>query len=136
MPTSARSQPNSSAAASGTGARNLPPKESPSNVYESPMEELEPVRPTPSYMDSAAAVSSSSTGGGAAQHYRRGSAPAFAPRGSKDLPAPPIQPVMPDFGDLVSRRRPSIADEMPGNAAGVKRKTSVVKKFKERVVKA
>jgi hypothetical protein len=39
---------------------------------------------------------------------------------------------MPDFDDLMPRRRGSTAE--PEGATGVKRKTSVVKRFKDRVV--
>jgi hypothetical protein len=44
----------------------------------------------------------------------------------------PVGPVMPDFDDLMPRRRGSTAE--PEGATGVKRKTSVVKRFKDRVV--
>jgi hypothetical protein len=44
---------------------------------------------------------------------------------------------MPDFHDMVDhRRRVSAANADDAGVATVKRKTSVVKKFKDRVVKA
>ena len=66
----------------------------------------------------------------------------------KGLPTPPVGPVMPDFGDLVisrsgSLRRsgansPSLVPDMQAQQAGggtVKRKTSMVKKLKDRMAK-
>ncbi|RSH80339.1 uncharacterized protein EHS24_008915 [Apiotrichum porosum] len=111
--------------ASATGTRNSPAREYPPETYESAVEELEP-EPLP--------LPSSSRIAGA-EHFRRGSAPAFGPR--KDLPSPPVGPVMPDFHDMVDhRRRVSAANADDAGVATVKRKTSVVKKFKDRVVKA
>lgn len=67
-------------------------------------------------------------------------APPPAPTGSgpfavrdKFLPQPPVGPVMPDFDDLAPRRRSSTTGF--AEAAQVKRKTSVVKKIKDRVGK-
>lgn len=59
-------------------------------------------------------------------------------RPSKNLPQPPIGPVMPDFEDLVHARRGSASNYLAAEVApeaGIKRKTSVVKKIKERVTK-
>jgi hypothetical protein len=56
----------------------------------------------------------------------------------KTLPTPPVGPVLPDFEDLmVSRkasRSPALAAEESGNG-GVKRKPSMVKKMRDRMVK-
>jgi len=61
-------------------------------------------------------------------HYRR---PSTNNRGH-----PPVGPVMPDFDDLVPRRRSSAqAYEPDPVGSNMKRKTSVVKKLKDRVVK-
>jgi hypothetical protein len=62
--------------------------------------------------------------------------PAF-PSGSgraKNLPTPPVGPVLPDFDDLMVTRK---ASRSPALAAeeGVKRKPSVVKKLRDRMVK-
>ncbi|KLT43630.1 hypothetical protein CC85DRAFT_327175 [Cutaneotrichosporon oleaginosum] len=54
-------------------------------------------------------------------------------RPSKNLPQPPIGPVMPDFDDLVRGRRGSA--NLLEEGAPVKRKTSVVKKLTGRVGK-
>lgn len=56
----------------------------------------------------------------------------------KGLPTPPVGPVLPDFDDLIrttSRQRDTLAvgDEYGG--ASVKRKTSMVKKLKDKMVK-
>lgn len=56
-------------------------------------------------------------------------------RPSKNLPQPPVGPVMPDFEDLVSGRRSSSANNFLDEGAPIKRKTSVVKKLTGRVSK-
>lgn len=63
-------------------------------------------------------------------------------RPSKNLPQPPVLPVMPDFEDLVAARRRGSSSkdylaevEAAPGAGNMKRKTSVVKKLKERVSK-
>jgi hypothetical protein len=55
-------------------------------------------------------------------------------RPSKNLPQPPVGPVMPDFEDLVIRGRRGSANLLD-EGAPVKRKTSVVKKLTGRVSK-
>lgn len=57
-------------------------------------------------------------------------------RPSKNLPQPPVGPVMPDFDDLVRRRGSAnnyLSAELDPAGAPVKRKTSVVKKLTGRV---
>jgi hypothetical protein len=57
----------------------------------------------------------------------------------KTLFTPPIAPVLPDFDDIVPPMRESpvggSVDEPIGGGVGVRRKTSVVKKLRDRIVK-
>jgi hypothetical protein len=76
-------------------------------------------------------------------------APAFPPNNRvKNLPTPPVGPVLPDFDDLMVSRKasrspvPPTAGSGSGGAGaggaeegGVKRKPSVVKKLRDRMVK-
>ncbi|WVR05295.1 hypothetical protein IAU60_002309 [Kwoniella sp. DSM 27419] len=63
-------------------------------------------------------------------------ASAPAPARPKNLPTPPIAPVMPDFNDIVPPPRKNSPLEVPGDAHdGLKRKTSMVKKLRERIAK-
>ncbi|WWC89899.1 uncharacterized protein L201_004828 [Kwoniella dendrophila CBS 6074] len=57
---------------------------------------------------------------------------------TKYLPTPPVAPVMPDFDDLLSPHPPPRRNsplEVPTEEGGLKRKTSMVKKLKDRMVK-
>lgn len=58
----------------------------------------------------------------------RGTSPGYNKR------QPPIGPVMPDFGDLARRGSQSLEQPEP-NMSNMKRKTSVVKRLRDRVVK-
>lgn len=62
----------------------------------------------------------------------------------KTLPTPPVGPVLPDFDDLMVSRKASRSPALPGGGGvgsgggdegGVKRKPSVVKKLRDRMVK-
>lgn len=68
-----------------------------------------------------------------------GRLPPFAANRVKTLPLPPVGQVMPDFDDIVTRRRGMSGTLTPGTdeegAGGVKRKTSIVKRLKDRMVK-
>lgn len=68
-------------------------------------------------------------------------APAFPVNRVKNLPTPPVGPVLPDFDDLMVSRRTSRSPGIAGAGAGVedpsavKRKPSVVKRLRDRVAK-
>lgn len=68
-----------------------------------------------------------------------GRLPPFAANRVKTLPLPPVGQVMPDFDDIVTRRRGMSGTLTPGTddegTGGVKRKTSIVKRLKDRMVK-
>lgn len=98
---------------SNSGAYNTPNKELPNPVEYQEELNHEPLSPLPN-----------------AGHFRR---PSASNRGGH----PPIGPVMPDFDDLAPRRRASTQDayEAEPIPTTMKRKTSVVKKLRDRVVR-
>ena len=52
----------------------------------------------------------------------------------KTLPTPPVAPVLPDFDDIIPRRSsPGVNDD--GSGVGIRRKSSVVKKLRDRIAK-
>jgi len=53
----------------------------------------------------------------------------------KTLPTPPVGPVLPDFEDLMVTRKASRSPALVNEESGVKRKPSVVKKLRDRMVK-
>lgn len=53
----------------------------------------------------------------------------------KTLPTPPVGPVLPDFEDLMVSRKASRSPALVNEESGVKRKPSVVKKLRDRMVK-
>ena len=53
----------------------------------------------------------------------------------KTLPTPPVGPVLPDFEDLMATRKASRSPALANEESGVKRKPSVVKKLRDRMVK-
>ena len=63
--------------------------------------------------------------------------PAFpAANRVKNLPTPPVGQVLPDFSDLMVNRRQSRSPGIEADSSGsVKRKPSVVKKLRDRMVK-
>jgi len=62
-------------------------------------------------------------------------APAFPVNRVKNLPTPPVGPVLPDFEDLMVSRKASRSPALAPEESGVKRKPSVVKKLRDRMVK-
>lgn len=102
---------------------------------------IPPVPALPSSISQRAGLNASNNSGS-----RGGNGESFRPLDRvKNLPPPPVGQVMPDFNDLSAYRRPSVS-EGGGNTgsgglvvpveqegSGMRRKTSVVKKIRERI---
>lgn len=108
------------------------PGRSRSHTFSSESEKEERLADEPSLYDRHARNGSSGGAGG-------GRLPPFAANRVKTLPLPPVGQVMPDFDDIVAGRTrngsltPGTDEE--GGGGGVKRKTSIVKRLKDRIVK-